>query len=212
MKFMFQNKSDETFPAYGCGRLKSVIEIDESTGNPMYELVKPDGLDGIYVVNGANNVVADAHGVGVSLDQATLVLVDDGEDAESQPGVGQICGPTFREWFATTSGSGLRAAGDVDNRVVPVIPMAFARFQGKLTEDLLAAVNTKRDPSTAKARILFRKLDGDLTLSTKEVTIVNRFENISVDKNTYVKFEWLDGEWQPYAADCSGGSFSMESL
>jgi hypothetical protein len=99
----------------------------------------------------------------------------------------------------------------VENRVVPVIPQAFARFQGKLVEDLAAAVNTKRDPSTAKARILFRKLDGDLTLSTREIEIVNRFENISVDSGTYVKFEWIDGEFQLYAADCPGGSDS-ESL
>lgn len=212
MRFMYKNISGETYPAYGCGRLKDFIEFDEASGNPIYELVKPDGVAGIYVVNGANNIENDSLGVAVSLDDATLVLVDDAEDADGQPSAGDICGPTRRLWIATTSGSGFRAAGDPNNRVVPVTQQGTSRFQGKLTEDLLAAVNTKRDPSTAKARILFRKLDGDLTLSTKEVTIVNRFENISVDSGTYVKFEWMDGEWQLYAADCPADGSTSESF
>jgi len=212
MRFMYKNVSGETYPAYGCGRLKDFIEFDEASGNPIYELVKPDGVAGIYVINGANNIENDSLGVAVSLDNATLVLVDDTEDADGQPAAGDICGPTRQLWIATTSGSGFRAAGDPNNRVVPVTQQGMSRFQGKLTEDLLAAVNTKRDPSTAKARILFRKLDGDLTLSTKEVTIVNRFENISVDSGTYVKFEWMDGEWQLYAADCPADGSISESF
>jgi len=83
-----------------------------------------------------------------------------------------------------------------------------ARVQVVLTTDLLAAVNTKRDPSTATARILRRKTDGDLTLSTDSITIVNRFTQISVDAGTYGKAELIDGEWQLYAADCPGGSAS----
>ena len=83
-----------------------------------------------------------------------------------------------------------------------------ARVQVVLTSDLMAAVNTKRDPSTATARILRRKTDGDLTLSTDSITIVNRFTQISVDAGTYAKVEMIDGEWQLYAADCPGGSAS----
>ena len=77
-----------------------------------------------------------------------------------------------------------------------------------LSADLFAAVNTKRDPSTASARILQRTSGGDLTLSTDTVTIVNRFMHISVDAGTYAKAEWIDGEWQLYAADCATGSSS----
>lgn len=77
-----------------------------------------------------------------------------------------------------------------------------------LSSDLFAAVNTKRDPSTASARILQRTSGGDLTLSTDTITIVNRFMNISVDAGTYAKAEWIDGEWQLYAADCSASSSS----
>lgn len=75
---------------------------------------------------------------------------------------------------------------------------------------LAAAVDTKRDPSTATARILRRKADGDLTPSCDSITVTNRFMNISIDSGTYAKVEWIDGEWQPYAADCAGGSVSID--
>jgi hypothetical protein len=83
------------------------------------------------------------------------------------------------------------------------------RVQVILMEDLLAAVDTLTDPSTAKARVLAKKPNGDLEITTREITIVNRNENISIDADTYVKIEWIDGEWQPYTADCAPGSTSM---
>jgi hypothetical protein len=84
------------------------------------------------------------------------------------------------------------------------------RHQVIFETDLAAAVNTKRDPSTATARILRRKTDGDLTSSCDSITVTNRFMNISIDSGTYAKVEYIDGEWQPYAADCPGGSLSID--
>lgn len=84
----------------------------------------------------------------------------------------------------------------------PVVDRSTRRLQVIFSNDLAAAVNTKRDPSTATARILRKKTNGDLTLSTEEVTVTNRFKHISITAGTYAKIEWMDGEWQPYAADC----------
>jgi hypothetical protein len=84
------------------------------------------------------------------------------------------------------------------------------RHQVIFETDLAAAVNTKRDPSTATARILRRETNGDLTSTCDSITVINRFMNISIDSGTYAKVEWLDGEWQPYAADCPGGSLSID--
>jgi hypothetical protein len=84
----------------------------------------------------------------------------------------------------------------------------FGNKQAVLLDDLVAAVNTKRDPSTARAAVLRRKANGDLTKTTLILTVVNRFTQISVDSGTYIKIEHIDGEWQPYAADCPGGSAS----
>jgi len=83
------------------------------------------------------------------------------------------------------------------------------RYQAILDADLLAAVDTFTDPSTATARIIRRKSDGDLEVTSTIVTVVNRFENISIDADSYIKIEWIDGEWQPYAADCGPQSESF---
>lgn len=90
-------------------------------------------------------------------------------------------------------------------------PSAYSRHQAILLADLPAAVNTKRDPSTAQVMVLRRNATGNLISSGLTLTIVNRFVNISIDAGTYIKIEHIDGEWQPYAADCPGGSLS-ESL
>ena len=83
------------------------------------------------------------------------------------------------------------------------------RVQCKLRDDLLAAVDSWTDPSTAQAHV-YRKYDdtNDMRWSGDIITIVNRLENISVDAGTYCKAEWIDGEWQLYVADCPGGSTS----
>ena len=78
-----------------------------------------------------------------------------------------------------------------------------------LAEDLLAAVDTLTDPSTAQANVLRRKTNGDFEITTRQLTIVNRFEEISVDAGRYAKAEWIDGEWQLYTADCPAMSASV---
>jgi hypothetical protein len=134
MRFIFQNKSGETCPAYGCGRLKSILSTDEATGNPVFELVKPDGEDGIYVVNGPNNIVNDALGACVAISLTSLVLVDDGS-VDDAPEFGEVCGPVDARWAATVGGTGLRATGNVANRLMPV--MAISSGGGAGTPSIL---------------------------------------------------------------------------
>jgi hypothetical protein len=86
------------------------------------------------------------------------------------------------------------------------------RLQVIMKEDLPAAVNTKRDPSTAPAYVLRRKPNGNLSQKRDTITVTNRFKNISLNKGTYVKIEHIDGEWQPYAADCPSDESSSESI
>ena len=82
-------------------------------------------------------------------------------------------------------------------------------LQAVLDEDLYAAEDTFNDPSTAIATILIRDRYGNLRASTRKETVVNRNENISIDKDTYIKIEWIEGEWQPYSADCAPFSESL---
>ncbi len=82
-----------------------------------------------------------------------------------------------------------------------------------LKADLLAAPDCQTDPSTAKAYVMRRNSAGDLETTDREITIVNRFQEISVDAGTYAKAEWIDGEWQLYAADCAtDASFSSGDI
>jgi hypothetical protein len=80
---------------------------------------------------------------------------------------------------------------------------------GVLQSDLYAAVDWKSDPSTAVVRIARKNTAGNYELTTQEETVTNRFENISIDAGTLIGIEWIDGEWQPYKADCSPQSESI---
>lgn len=82
-----------------------------------------------------------------------------------------------------------------------------------LKSHLLAAVDCQTDPSTAQAYVMRKNSAGDLEATDREITIVNRFQEISVDAGTYAKAEWIDGEWQLYAADCAvDASFGPSDL
>jgi hypothetical protein len=105
-----------------------------------------------------------------------------------------------------------RTSSEMDLSAQERAASRFGNKQAVLLDDLVAAVNTKRDPSTARAVVLRRKANGDLTLSSLILTVVNRFTEISVDAGTYIKIEHIDGEWQPYTADCPGGSASSGSV
>ena len=78
-----------------------------------------------------------------------------------------------------------------------------------LDEDLVAAVSWKDNPSVADARVAERRAGGNYEVTARTVVVVNRFENISLDAGTLVGIEWIDGEWQPYKADCTPGSESI---
>jgi hypothetical protein len=82
-------------------------------------------------------------------------------------------------------------------------------LQVVLNQDLFAAEDAFTDPSTAEATVLIRNRFGNLQPTGRTETVVNRFENISIDKDTYIKIEWIDGEWQPYAGDCAPFSESL---
>ena len=84
----------------------------------------------------------------------------------------------------------------------------YERRWAVLGEDLLAAVDSLTDPSTAQANFVARKANGDFEILSESVTLVNRFENISIDAGTLVGVEWMAGEWTPYKADCPAMSAS----
>ena len=43
---------------------------------------------------------------------------------------------------------------------------------------------------------------GNYEDSGRNVTVTNRFENLSFAAGQILRVGWIDGEWQPTAADC----------
>lgn len=125
---------------------------------------------------------------------------------------GDIQPPRFTRGEVLTASSLNKLAGSVAAIVRRMFGPRIIQplnLQAVLDEDLFAAEDTFNDPSTAVATILIRDRFGNLRSSTRKETVVNRFENISVDKDTYIKIEWIEGEWQVYAADCAPFSESL---
>ena len=111
------------------------------------------------------------------------------------------------------------ALNSLVNAVASILDRRAGRGVGKppnmlvvLDEDLVAAVSWKDNPSVADAHVAERRANGNYEVTSRAVVVVNRFENISLDAGTLVGVEWIDGEWQPYKADClpeSQGSIGL---
>ena len=208
--FAVKNNTSETWPAFGMARLGDVLQYDGVNEDaPLYELKKPDGETGIYVVNGAAPLAATREGTAVYYLDAQFVAVE----ATSPVAYGMHIGAVRKRWTAAVGGISQMMATDEKNdlHVVPIAPPPNQRIQVIMKEDLLAAVNSLNDPSTAMAYLLVKNAAGDLVKTRIEKEIVNRFKNISVDRNVYAKAETMDGEWQLYAADCPDDSSSSDS-
>ncbi len=199
----WKNTAGESCPAYGVFRIDS---FNETTLH--WDAKKPDGEEGLYYANGPVPVANTKYGGAAMWNLPRRVLVDVDTLA-----VGDEVGPVDGEWHMSASGAGWRImrppeTGGTVATVERVLP-AHRRIQVMMKEDLLAAVDCQTDPSTAAAYVMRRKPDGDMETTDREITIVNRFQEISVDAGTYAKAEWIDGEWQLYAADCAtDASFS----
>ena len=86
------------------------------------------------------------------------------------------------------------------------------RLQGVMVETLAAAAEALTSPSVACMRVLKRnRLTTNLETTSRVLNIVNRYEGISVAAGTYVRAEYLDGEWSLYGADCVNTSISASS-
>ncbi len=73
---------------------------------------------------------------------------------------------------------------------------------GKLDADLDAATSFASTPSTAAVSVWVKDDQGDYTETARTETVTNRFENLSFKAGQIIRFQWIDAEWQPVAADC----------
>ena len=78
------------------------------------------------------------------------------------------------------------------------------RLQGVLDFDLDSADAWEDAPSTATFSVYAKDSSGDMADTGRNVVVTNRALFLAYTAGTYCKVEWIDGEWQIYAADCTG--------
>ena len=175
--YAFLNSSGETMPGYAIGRLDTPVGRLPG-GEPIFDLVKPDGATGIYVVNRLGATIPNGgHGSGIALQRATSVL--------ALPSVvfGDSIGAIEGEWYASTEGSGLTCL-DVpnDDDVCPVQPDTAVATGGGASscpcvciEEGDAVVNgivTTSRWSIAMKQEIFRGSFGDIIFPAGGYTVV----------------------------------------
>jgi hypothetical protein len=99
MKTLFhvKNTTGETWPAYAMARLGAVTRYDGVNADvPLYTLMKPDGDEGIYVVNGGAPLPNNKEGTAIHYLDAQFVLVKTSETASVGTSIGALSG----EWTA----------------------------------------------------------------------------------------------------------------
>lgn len=123
--FAVRNITAEDWPAYGMARLGAVIGRDGANEDiPLYELVKPDGAEGIYVVNGAAPLLQEKEGTGVHYFNARYVAVA----ADKVYTVGDTIGSVEDQWEAgddTDNGGQFHVTDEKnDDDIAPVVALA----------------------------------------------------------------------------------------
>jgi hypothetical protein len=73
----------------------------------------------------------------------------------------------------------------------------------KLDGAMSSASNAATTPATATASVLRRQASGDYIDTETDITVVNRYEHITLGANTLAVAMWMDGEWRLISADCS---------
>ncbi|TXH55178.1 MAG: hypothetical protein E6Q97_09360 [Desulfurellales bacterium] len=116
-RYNCKNTSGEEMPAFGIGKLKVVGSRTGMSNAIQFEIGKPDGEDGIFVVNGPVPLADDGVRGMIAWDAAAAVLVDSGETVA----LNTVIGPVADSWACSTSGTGYvcQSAKESDD-VVPV--------------------------------------------------------------------------------------------
>lgn len=148
MKTLFnvRNSTGEIWPAYAMGRLGPVILRDGVNEDlPLYALIKPDGKDGVYVVNGASPLADGDEGGAINYRDAQRVLIKGDFSAALNNVIGAVSG----YWYADDTGMQQFIVLDAKNErnVTTVVSLSGA---GGETQIIAFSVASS-DPATRSA-------------------------------------------------------------
>ncbi len=171
MRFSVKNQTGETWPAYGIARLGNVLRYDGPNADvALYDLKKPDGVDGIYVVNGAANLTTGNEGTAIHYSIAEYVYVKD-EDVV----VGDKVGAKDDKWNVSKTGiAQFRCVNEKNTttNVTPVIAIADSDTGTKIIS--FAIVSS--DVRSAIVEIRQRSFTGTVYDSILEDSVVTVYD------------------------------------
>lgn len=186
---IWKNVSGETIPAFAC------IKITARNAGGYYEADKPDGSGSLHFFNGPVAVANNAYGESPIWNQPVL--------GQTDGTFGVTVGPVADSWSMTTAGDGYAVFSTPSSSVAAII---LASQQSPLTVVLDGALapasNALTTPSTATASVLVKNASGNLEDSGNNITVVNRFESISLVQYTLCVVTKVDREWRVTSADC----------
>lgn len=101
-RYNCKNTSGEEMPAFGIGKLKIAGSRTGMSNAIRFEIGKPDGEDGIFVVNGPVPLADDGVRSMIPWDRASAVLVASTDTVA----LNTVVGPVADSWACSTSGTG----------------------------------------------------------------------------------------------------------
>jgi hypothetical protein len=78
----------------------------------------------------------------------------------------------------------------------------------RLSSALSAAANAADDPGIGTGVVVAKQANGEMRNTSQTISVINRFEHISLEQDTLAVAMWIDGEWRLIAGDCDPLSFS----
>lgn len=202
MLYDVKNLSGEAIPPFGICRLKSVSgRFGEDNEGLYYEAVKPDGIAGIYCVNGYTELPNNKRRSMRSWETATAVAINPTETVA----FGDMIGPVVGQWYASLKGGGyLVLDAKESNDVVPVVfQRETLRRWARMTSNLTVATTMETNEGTGTAVLRKENLStGHYTDSGLSVTVRNRYEFVQVPSGTVVEILSVFGKWRIVGADC----------
>ena len=117
---------------------------------------------------------------------------------------------SYTVWIDGAGNDGATLKTTIASATATVATLADTAFETVADADVVVL-------SVANAWILQRADSGRLIRKLDDVgdpitkSVVNRFRLISLVADTLIKIEFIDGEWQPYAADCEASTWVWPS-
>jgi hypothetical protein len=204
MRLTVQNASGAEMPPFALCRLKSTLgHTGLQSELPYFEAVKPDGIGGIYCVNGPTPLPDGRRRSMLMWEEAGAVAIDPADTVA----YGDMIGPIVDQWYASLKGGGyfVMRAKAANNVVAVQYQRETLRRFARLTSTIAVAATMEGSEPTGTA--ILRKENattGHYAATSTTITVRNRYEQLDYPTGIIVEVLSVFGKWRIVGADCEG--------